>query len=137
MSLRAVWVVALACACGGASSNKPRVAENASTTPGDDGQPRRVDLEFAINSKPFPLPVVHGTVAGVPTLFLVDTGANAHILSGFVARKAQLTTRAFGDTGVDHAGHSIETRRAPHPLSLGCDPLLFDVPWAYASNLTP
>ncbi len=83
--------------------------------PGDDGQPRHVDLEFSINSKPFPLPIVHGTVAGVPTLFLVDTGANAHILSGYIARKAQLTTRAFGDTGADHAGHAIETRRAPHP----------------------
>ncbi len=101
-------------ACGGASS-KPGVAQNASATPGGDEGQRRVDLEFAIGGRPFPLPIVHGKVAGVPTLILVDTGANAHIISGWLARKAQLTTRAFGDTGVDHSGHSIETRRATHP----------------------
>jgi len=115
--VRAASIVALlACACGGASS-KTAVAQNASATPGGDDTttPRRVDLEFSIGNKPFPLPVVHGTVSGVPTLFLVDTGANAHILSGFIARKAQLTTRAFGDTGVDHTGRTIDTRRATHP----------------------
>jgi hypothetical protein len=110
-----LWIVALACAgCGGASS-KPGVAQNASATPADDGQTRRCDLEFAIGNKPFPLPIVHGSVGGVPTLILVDTGANAHIISGALARKAQLTTKSFGDTGVDHAGRSIDTRRATHP----------------------
>ncbi len=101
-------------ACGG-TSGKAAVAQNAAATPGDSHELRHVDLEFAIHDKPFPLPVVHGTVAGVPTLFLVDTGANAHILSGALARKAELTTKAFGDVGVDHSGRSIETRRAPHP----------------------
>jgi hypothetical protein len=112
---RLAFVLVLA-ACGGASG-KPGVAQNASATPApnDTRELRHVDLEFAINNKPFPLPIVHGTVAGVATLFLVDTGANAHILAGWLARKAQLTTRAFGDTGVDHAGRSIETRRATHP----------------------
>lgn len=106
--------LALVAACGGANG-KPGVAQNAAATPGDPHELRRVDLEFSIHDKPFPLPIVHGTVAGVQTLFLVDTGANAHILSGAIARKAQLTTRAFGDVGVDHSGRSIETRRAPHP----------------------
>src|SRR5580693_3315740 len=116
MTRLAVLGIVLACACG-SSANNPRVAQNAAATPaGDESHDaRRVDLEFSLGSKPFPLPVVHGTVAGVPTLFLVDTGANAHILSGYIARKAQLTTRAFGDTGVDHAGHAIDTRRATHP----------------------
>ncbi len=115
MTRLAVFWIALACACG-SSPNKPRVAVNAATPAGEDAHDsRRVDLEFSLGTKPFPLPIVHGTVAGVPTLFLVDTGANAHILSGYLARKAQLTTRAFGDTGVDHAGHAIDTRRATHP----------------------
>jgi hypothetical protein len=100
-------------ACGGPHT-KAGVAQNASAMPAD-GELRRCDLEFAIGNKPFPLPIVHGTVAGVPTLILVDTGANAHIISGALARKAQLTTRSFGDTGVDHAGHAIDTRRATHP----------------------
>jgi predicted aspartyl protease len=114
MKLCAALLSAALVACGGASG-KPRVAENASATPGEPAELRHVDLEFSIHDKPFPLPIVHGTVAGVPTLFLVDTGANAHILSGWVARKAQLTTRAFGDVGVDHSGRTIETRRATHP----------------------
>jgi predicted aspartyl protease len=113
MSARVAFVLALACACGSAPANKPHVAHNGAA-PADDG-PHRVDLEFALGNKPFPLPIVHGTVAGVATLFLIDTGANANILSGFIARKAELTTRAFGDTGADHTGHAIDTRRAMHP----------------------
>ena len=111
------WGVLLAVvACGGSAGGKAPVAQNASAMPaGDNGQPRKVDLELAIGNKPFPLPLVHGTVAGVPTLMLIDTGANAHIISSWLARKAQLTTKAFGDVGVDHTGHAIETRRAPHP----------------------
>ncbi len=99
--------------CGG-TTTKAGNPQNAST-PADDAQLRRCDLEFGIGNKPFPLPIVHGTVAGVPTLILVDTGANVHIISGWLARKAQLTTTSFGDTGVDHAGKSIIMRRAPHP----------------------
>jgi len=124
-------------------SGKTGVAQNASATPAGPNDPkelRHVDLEFSINNKPFPLPLVHGTVAGVPCLFLVDTGANAHILAGWLARKAQLTTRAFGDTGVDHSGQSIETRRAPHPQvhidnwgDLADEPMLVtDIPEAVA-----
>jgi hypothetical protein len=105
-------VLVLVAACGG-TSGKARVAQNASVPA--DGDPHHVDLEFALGNKPFPLPIVHGTVAGVPTLILVDTGANAHIISSWLARKAQLTTKGFGDVGVDHTGHAIETRRAPHP----------------------
>ena len=106
----AVMVVLLvAAACGGAGG-KATVAQNASAMPATaDGQPRRVDLEFTLGNKPFPLPLVHGSVAGVPTLILIDTGANAHIISSWLARKAQLTTKAFGDVGVDHTGHFIET----------------------------
>ena len=104
--------------CGGSQSGKTGVAQNASATPaGDPKELRHVDLEFAIDNKPFPLPIVHGTVAGVPTLFLVDTGANAHILTGWIARKAQLTTRAFGDQGVDHAGQL--DRDAPRAAPAG------------------
>ncbi|HEX4515843.1 MAG TPA: pepsin/retropepsin-like aspartic protease family protein [Polyangiaceae bacterium] len=136
-------IVFWAIACGGSQSGKTGVAQNASATPAGHDDPkelRHVDLELAINNKPFPLPIVHGTVAGVPTLFLVDTGANAHILAGWIARKAQLTTRAFGDTGVDHAGRSIETRRAPHPQvhidnwgDLDDEPMLVtDIPEAVA-----
>jgi hypothetical protein len=104
----------LASACGGATSTKTSVAQNASAI-GEVEQAHRVDLEFALGNKPFPLPIVHGKVGGVPTLILVDTGANAHIISSWLAHKAQLTTKGFGDVGVDHTGHAIETRRAPHP----------------------
>jgi hypothetical protein len=110
--LRSCLLLLAVSACG--AGGKATTAQNATALPAE-GEARRVDLEFSLGNKPFPLPLVHGVVAGVPTLILVDTGANAHIISSALARKAQLTTKSFGDVGVDHTGRSIETRRAPHP----------------------
>ena len=96
----------------GAAANGDAGATGASVA---QGGPRKVDLEFTLNGRPFPLPLVHGTVGGVETLILVDTGANSHVIAGWLARKANLTLRQMGDTGTDHTGRAIETRRAPHP----------------------
>jgi len=103
----------LAAACGPSSSGGAKTAQNQPAS--DPKQLKKVDLEFSIGGKPFPLPIVHGSVAGVATLILVDTGANSHVIAGWLARKAQLTTLRLGEVGVDHAGRQIETRRATHP----------------------
>ncbi|HSQ65572.1 MAG TPA: aspartyl protease family protein [Polyangiaceae bacterium] len=113
LASRAVVILAsslLVAACGPTAS--PKTAHNQAADP---AKLKKVDLEFAIHDKPFPLPIVHGSVAGVATLILVDTGANSHVIAGWLARKAQLTTLRLGEVGVDHAGREIETRRAPHP----------------------
>lgn len=101
----------LAVGCGGAAKG-PVVAaaphEAAHT-------PRRIPLAYSLRGRNFPLPIAKVTVGGVPSLALVDTGANSHVIAGWLARKAKLSTASMGDVGVDHAGHSIDTRRAPHP----------------------
>ena len=132
-----VLAVALALgACGGAPA-KGSVA----AAPHEPARaPRHVPIVYSLRGRNFPLPIAKVTVAGVPTLALVDTGANSHVIAGWLARKAKLVTAAMGDVGVDHAGHSIETRRAQHPAlvldgwgDLGdAETLVTDVPDAIA-----
>ena len=42
---------------------------------------------------------------------LVDTGANSHVIAGWLARKLSLPMRKLGDIGTDHVGKSISTYR--------------------------
>jgi len=104
-------------ACGGASSTnggpggKARLATatpsgEASRTPG-----RRASLHYEIRGRPFPLPIVRGTIAGQPVLMLVDTGANLHVVAGWFARRHALAMKKLGDIGTDHVGKSIATYR--------------------------
>ncbi len=98
-------------ACGGAPKS-PIVA----AAPRDvHAGPRRISIGYSLRGRNFPLPIAKVTVGGVQTLALIDTGANSHIVTGWLAKKAKLKTVSMGDVGVDHVGHSLETRRAPHP----------------------
>lgn len=58
---------------------------------------------------------MHGTIAGQPVLMLVDTGANSHVIAGWLARKLGLTMKKLGDIGTDHVGKSIATFRVEKP----------------------
>lgn len=42
---------------------------------------------------------------------LVDTGANSHVVAGWLARKLGLPMKKLGDIGTDHVGKSIATYR--------------------------
>jgi hypothetical protein len=72
---------------------------------------KHATLRFDIRGRPFPLPVVTGTIAGSPVLMLVDTGANSHVVAGWFARKHALPMKKLGDIGTDHVGKSIATYR--------------------------
>ena len=76
---------------------------------------RRARLLYELNGKRFPLPLVTGTIAGHKTLMLVDTGANSHVIAGWLARKVGLSLRKLGDLGTDHAGRAISTSRVEAP----------------------
>ena len=82
---------------------------------GPSGKPRRATLRYNLNGRRFPLPLVRGTVAGTPTWMLVDTGANSHVVAGWLARQVGLPLRKLGDLGSDHAGRTIATFRVDHP----------------------
>lgn len=104
-------LVLCAMACSGAPKS-PIVA----AAPRDPlAGPRRISIGYSLRGRNFPLPIAKVTVGGVQTLALIDTGANSHIVTGWLAKKAKLKTVSMGDVGVDHVGHSLETRRAPHP----------------------
>jgi len=77
--------------------------------------PRLAKLKYEIRGRPFPLPLVTGTVAGQPVLMLVDTGANSHVIAGWLARKLGLGMKKLGDVGTDHVGKSIATFRVEKP----------------------
>lgn len=76
---------------------------------------RRAELKYEIRGRPFPLPLVAGTVNGQKALMLVDTGANSHVIAGWLARKLGLPLKKLGDVGTDHVGKSIATFRIDKP----------------------
>ncbi|MBX3214496.1 MAG: retroviral-like aspartic protease family protein [Labilithrix sp.] len=110
-----------AAACGGAGraapSGAPPTAKGgkarlATATPAADRTlTRRAPLRYDIRGRPFPLPVVSGTIAGHPVLMLVDTGANSHVVAGWLARRLSLPMKKLGDIGTDHVGRAIATYR--------------------------
>lgn len=115
----------LAVACGGAAATRPVPATSASPSPtlavatgAAKASPptggRRVTLRYELHGKSFPLPLVHGTVAGAPTWMLVDTGANSNVIAAWLARQVGLPLKKLGDLGADHAGRTIATYRVDH-----------------------
>jgi predicted aspartyl protease len=81
-----------------------------------EGRERKaVALHFDLNGRAFPLPLVHGTVGGEPVWMLVDTGANSHVIAGWVARKIGMPLRPLGEIGSDHAGRAVSAYAALHP----------------------
>ena len=77
--------------------------------------PRRAAVQFEVNGRPFPLPVVYGTVAGERVLMVLDTGASSHFVAGWFARKIHLPLRSLGDVGTDHVGAEIAAYRIDKP----------------------
>jgi predicted aspartyl protease len=100
------------------SADPPSRARLAAATNGDGARAaptRRARLLFQIRGRPFPLPLVSGTLAGHPALMLVDTGANSHVVAGWLARKLGLPMKKLGDLGTDHVGRTIATFRIDNP----------------------
>ncbi|MBX3190455.1 MAG: aspartyl protease family protein [Labilithrix sp.] len=113
---------ASACAPKAASPGPPRSRLATATRPADftgpGGRPlarRRATILYENRGRAFPLPLVTGTIAGQPALMLVDTGANSHIIAGWLARKLGLPMRRLGDSGSDHVGKSVPTFRIENP----------------------
>jgi predicted aspartyl protease len=113
-------------ACGGAEARPPapnaRPAVSLPETPAvavvSPGEApvglRQVALRFELNGRKFPMPLVHGTLAGEPMWMLVDTGATSHIIASWAARKVGLAFRALGEVGSDHTGRAVTVYTAEH-----------------------
>lgn len=76
---------------------------------------RRARIEYEVAGRSFQLPVVRGSVGGVPTLFLVDSGANTHAITRWLAKKAKLPLENRGDSSTDHAGKPVTSMRTSRP----------------------
>ena len=113
---------ASAVSCASATPPAPPRAQGrlaAATSAADESPrtytPRKAKLRYEIHGRPFPLPLVTGTIAGQPALMLVDTGANSHVIAGWFARKLGLPMKKLGDVGTDHIGRTIATFRIEKP----------------------
>lgn len=97
-------------ACG----HVPAKRANASSEPSSVEQAKpllkRVQLRFEErDGKPFPYPLVRVTVAGTPTLMIVDTGANSHVLANSFAQRHGLSMKEGESPLVhDHGGVKSE-----------------------------
>ena len=97
------------------AASVPVVLSGAVEAPEPSRGPRRATLKFELNGRHFPLPLVHATVAGEPVWLIVDTGANSHVIAGWVAKRAGLAMRPLGDIGSDHAGRAVTAYTVEHP----------------------
>jgi hypothetical protein len=99
-------------------SGQARLATATGGADGEEARPRSTrvaKLRYEIRGRSFPLPLVTGTIAGRPVLMLVDTGANSHVIAGWLARKLGLPMKKLGDIGTDHVGTKIATFRVERP----------------------
>ncbi len=117
----AVPVVCLiACGPPARNANPPGSVPDIALPPEPEPAFRRTDLDYMIkgrSGKPqaFPSPMVRATVGGIETQLMIDTGANTHVITAWLARKAGLELHAVGDSGTDHAGRAINPQRADRP----------------------
>jgi predicted aspartyl protease len=112
--LRATGAVLAGCllaACGERGRPREPRATTRLATAAPATLTRRASLRYEIRGRPFPLPVVSGTIAGHPVLMLLDTGANSHVIAGWFARKLAVPMKKLGDIGTDHVGKAISTYR--------------------------
>lgn len=77
--------------------------------------PREARLVDRVGDTVLSIPIARGSVRGIATWVLVDTGASSHVVAAWLARRAELATRAAGPDGADHAGRPVATRIALSP----------------------
>ncbi|AUX28792.1 hypothetical protein SOCE836_008750 [Sorangium cellulosum] len=96
----------------GAAGGPPRAApaSPAAPSPASPGG-RRASLQFELNERPFPSPLIDAVVAGQPTALIVDTGASHHVIARWLADELALPLSTAGDVAVDHAGRPLPVSR--------------------------
>ncbi|WP_437581848.1 retropepsin-like aspartic protease [Sorangium sp. So ce887] len=95
------------------AAHGPPPAEPASAGPAAPASAggRRASLQFELNDRPFPSPLIDAVVAGQPTALIVDTGASHHVIARWLADELGLPLSTAGDVAVDHAGRPVPVSR--------------------------
>ncbi|WP_437984232.1 retropepsin-like aspartic protease [Sorangium sp. So ce117] len=75
------------------------------------GPERRASLQYHLDDRAFPSPLIDAVVAGQPAVMIVDTGASHHVLARWLADELALPLSTAGDVAVDHAGRPLAVSR--------------------------
>jgi hypothetical protein len=75
----------------------------------------RVPFEFQIRNVPVPFPVARALVAGVPTLAVLDTGSETHVVAGWFASKLNLPVASSNADVHDPTGRPLSLRELANP----------------------
>ncbi|WP_437976372.1 retropepsin-like aspartic protease [Sorangium sp. So ce295] len=75
------------------------------------GPERRASLQYHLDDRAFPSPLIDAVVAGQPAVLIVDTGASHHVLARWLADELALPLSTAGDVAVDHAGRPLAVSR--------------------------
>ncbi|MEO7110956.1 MAG: retropepsin-like aspartic protease [Polyangiaceae bacterium] len=122
--LATVVLVALVTACGSVPAAKPSaVAEVVLASDPPPPQPkalaplpnRHAKLTFELGPLA-PLPLVHGTIGGVPTWMIVDSGAGTHFVMGWMADRANVQTSPTKTVVTDHVRREMNVALADRSL---------------------
>ena len=76
---------------------------------------RHAKLTFNVGSLA-PLPFVHGTIGGVPTWMIVDSGASTQFAPSWMADRAKVHTRPTTSSVSDHVRHNMNVALADRSL---------------------
>ena len=74
----------------------------------NQGAPFRLEASSGDRRPMRASPVVEGRLAGVPAMFVLDTGAGTHTLASWLAKKARLQTRETELKSRDSAGRLLD-----------------------------
>ncbi|WP_437863515.1 retropepsin-like aspartic protease [Sorangium sp. So ce363] len=96
---------------GDASSPAGPPAAGAGPAAPAAGPERRASLQYHLNDRAFPSPLIDAVVAGQPAVLIVDTGASHHVLARWLADELALPLSTAGDVAVDHAGRPLAVSR--------------------------
>jgi hypothetical protein len=76
---------------------------------------RHAKLTFDLGSLA-PLPLVHGTIGGVPTWMIVDSGASTHFAMSWMADRAKVEMHPTTTAVSDHVRHDVNVALADRSL---------------------
>nr|WP_231864664.1 retropepsin-like aspartic protease [Sorangium cellulosum] len=96
---------------GDASSPAGLPAAGAGPAAPAAGPERRASLQYHLDDRAFPSPLIDAVVAGHPAVLIVDTGASHHVLARWLADELALPLSTAGDVAVDNTGRPLAVSR--------------------------
>jgi len=111
---RALTIVALSLVAGCGSAKPPANRHDAPVA--EPAAAPSADVVFATDAgRPFPWPLLHGSIAGRRTLMVVDTGSAFPVIATWLAREAGLELARVPEGTHDPSGRPVAMDRCDRP----------------------